>query len=205
MNTDLQKTYDRIASDWMKDHSSDDWWVPGTDYFLSQLPEGATVLDVGCGAGIKSKYIQGKGYQVTGIDFSSKFIELAQTTSPKSEFQVLPMEEINTLPSVFDAVFAQASLLHIPKNQVADILAKVVEKTVVGGLVYVAVKETKEGQPDEAVRKESDYGYEYERFFSYYSMPELEGYFKNANLSVVWKDSSNYGQTTWLQIIGKRC
>jgi 2-polyprenyl-3-methyl-5-hydroxy-6-metoxy-1,4-benzoquinol methylase len=55
-NKDLKNTYNKIASDWVRDHSSDDWWVEGTDIFLSLLSPGATILDVGCGGGHKTQY-----------------------------------------------------------------------------------------------------------------------------------------------------
>lgn len=73
----LKETYNKIADDWFKDHKVDDWWVEGTDQFISLLKPGASVLDVGCGAGLKSKYLSEKGLQVVGIDFSDKFIERA--------------------------------------------------------------------------------------------------------------------------------
>ncbi len=54
---DLKETYNRIAKDWMKDHHQDNWWIEGTDKYLSFLKPGASILDVGCGAGVKSKNI----------------------------------------------------------------------------------------------------------------------------------------------------
>lgn len=52
-----KQTYNKIAEDWHRHHSSDDWWVAGTDHLISLLPVGATALDVGCGSGVKSKYL----------------------------------------------------------------------------------------------------------------------------------------------------
>jgi hypothetical protein len=54
------------------------------------------------------------------------------------------------------------------------------------------------------VRKENDYGYEYERFFSYYSLPELEGYLKDLEMAVVWKDAKRSGKTEWIQVIAQK-
>ena len=59
----LKETYNKIAEQWRRDHQSDDWWVLGTDKFISLLPNGATVLDVGCGAGTKSKHFSVKDYK----------------------------------------------------------------------------------------------------------------------------------------------
>jgi len=54
-NINLRNTYNKIAKDWNKDHSGDDWWIKGADNFLSILPKGASVIDIGCGGGYKSK------------------------------------------------------------------------------------------------------------------------------------------------------
>ena len=77
-NTNLKNTYNKIAEEWVKDHDKDTWWQEGTDAFLSLLPKGSTVLDVGCGGGIKTKYIADKGFKAAGIDFSEEMIKVAK-------------------------------------------------------------------------------------------------------------------------------
>jgi 2-polyprenyl-3-methyl-5-hydroxy-6-metoxy-1,4-benzoquinol methylase len=68
MNT--RETYNRIAEDWVHDHAQDTWWIAGTDTFVSLLPDGARVLDVGCAGGVKAQYLTDKGLHVVGIDNS---------------------------------------------------------------------------------------------------------------------------------------
>src|SRR3989338_2374515 len=108
---DLKETYNRIAEDWHRDHTSDDWWVEGTNAFIQKLPVGSHVLDVGCGSGVKSKYFIDHGFKVTGIDISDKLLEIARREAPEGEFKVLSMTELDSMPETFDGVFAQASLL----------------------------------------------------------------------------------------------
>ncbi len=200
----LKETYNRIAEDWYKDHQDDDWWIDGTGKFLSLLKAGDRVLDVGCGAGIKSKYLVEKGMEVTGIDFSEKFIELAKKEAPKASFQVLDMREVESLGQQFEGVFAQASLLHIPKKEIREVLEGLVSVLKAEGYLYVAVKGRRMEEVEEGVRVEKDYGYEYSRFFSYYLMEELEEYFKSFNLDIVYRNVKRVGQTEWLQIIGRK-
>lgn len=203
---DLKETYNRIAEDWHRDHLSDDWWREGTDAFIETLQPGARVLDVGCGSGVKSKYLVDHGLRVTGIDISEKLLDIARREVPKGEFKVFSMTDLDSMSEIFDGVFAQASLLHIPRKDAGGIVEKMVKRLVQGGHLYIAVKETREGKPEEGITKENDYGYEYERFFSYFTMNELEQYLTDAGLTIVSKlrNPNKSGKTVWLQIIGKK-
>src|SRR3989344_8338892 len=118
---DLKSTYNRIAKDWMQDHHGDTWWVEGTDKYLSFLDPNASVLDVGCGAGVKSKYITSKGFRVTGIDFSEEMIALAKADVSTASFAVKDIKQSLGFEQEFDGVFAQAVLLHIPKKEVSEV------------------------------------------------------------------------------------
>jgi SAM-dependent methyltransferase len=204
MANDLKSTYNYIAEDWVKDHAKDDWWQPGTDKFLSFLKPGATVLDVGCGGGIKSAYMQQKGFVVTGMDFSEKMIEIAKREYPGPNFMVGDVYELEKIPGTFDGVFAQAVLLHIPKARALEVLTKMRDKLNPGGILYVGVKGVKaEGAEEESVT-ESDYGYEYERFFSYFSPAELRDYISKLGMLLCWDGIASSGRTEWVQIIGQQ-
>jgi SAM-dependent methyltransferase len=200
---DLKDTYNRIAEDWHNDHHQDDWWVEGTDTFISLLTPGAEVLDVGCGSGTKTKYLSERGLKVTGIDFSDKLIEIATREVHETKFLVMDMHDVPTMDQKFDGVFAQASLLHIPRNEIPDVLKGLLSVLKPGGHLYGAVNGTRLGHPDEEIKEENDYGYTYERFFSYTSMDELKAYFQDLNLNVVYENTNTVGRTNWLQIIGK--
>ncbi len=193
-----------IAEDWVRDHHSDTWWQEGTEKFLSLLPPHASILDVGCGAGVKTRYITQKGFKVTGIDFSEKMIEIARRESPDIPFEVLDMYELEKHTVKYDGVFAQASLLHIRKERIQEVVSQLRNILVPGGLLYIAVKGIREDGVQEDVKKEYDYGYEYERFFSYYSLSELETYLTQAGMDVLWTLDTLSGRTHWLQIVGKR-
>ncbi len=200
---DLKATYNKIAEDWFKDHHGDTWWQEGTEKFLTELPKNASILDVGCGAGVKSRYLTNKGFKVTGIDFSEKMIEIAKRESPEIPFEVVDVYEIDKYPKTFDGVFAQAVLLHIPKEKIRSVLAKLKGKIKPNGLLYIAVKGMRDDGVEEAVKKEDDYGYEYERFFSFFNLSELESYLKELGMEIIWKTSTTSSRADWLQIVGR--
>ena len=201
---DLKSTYNKIAKDWMKDHHGDTWWIEGTDKYLSFFTPKASLLDVGCGAGEKSKYLVKKGFGVTGIDFSDEMIKLAKEQAPAGKFFVKDIKEPLEFGNLFDGVFAQAVLLHIPKNKVVEVLKNITEPLKSDGYFYVAVKEIRPGNEDEEIVKENDYGYEYERFFSYFSLDELKDYIKKVDLQVIYENITSSGKTNWIQVVAKK-
>lgn len=84
------------------------------------LPEGSTLLDVGCGLGGPARYLAARGgWQVTGVDLSPRFIEVARmlTDLSGSSGQVkfiqadaldLPFED-----GTFDGVWTQHVAMNI--------------------------------------------------------------------------------------------
>lgn len=200
----LKDTYNKLANDWVSDHNKDVWWYEGVDKFLSLLPKGSTILDVGCGGGNKSEYMKEKGYVVTGVDFSEKMIELAKKQFPDIDFNVSDVYEIDKYPRTFDAIFAQALLLHIPKKDILKVLEKFKSRLNKGGLLFVAVKGIEEDGIEEKVHKKSNYGYDYEVFFSYYSVNELKNYLKKLGMFLISEKVTRYNKTDWIEIIAKK-
>jgi len=201
---DLKDTYNKIASDWFKDHNSDTWWVDGTNHLVSLLPPGASILDIGCGAGHKMFYLLNRGFNVMGADFSEEMIKIAKREVLGAEFKILDLYNIDSIEKTFDCIFAQAVFLHIPKKDIAEILERSKKVLKRDGLFYVAVKELRSGSPDEKVETENDYGYEYKRFFSYFTVEEIQGYFEKTGFTIIHSSMTKVGQTGWVQVIAKR-
>ncbi len=74
----------------------------------------------------------------------------------------------------FDAVFAQASLLHVPKKNIAAVINEVNRVTRPGGLIYFSVKEGSGESLDTAGR-----------FFAYYDREEMAAKFSGNGFSIV--------------------
>lgn len=188
----------------MREHHGDTWWIDGTNKYLDFFGPSATILDVGCGAGEKSKYLFKKGFNVTGIDFSEEMIKLANEQVLAGSFFVKDIKQPLGFENLFDGIFAQAVLLHFSKNEVSDVLKNIIEPLKIGGYFYIAVKELRPGNKDEEIVKESNYGYEYERFFSYFTLSELKNYIKKIGLHVVYDSITSSGKTNWIQVVAKK-
>ncbi len=203
-NDFVQDAYNKIALRWHKDHNSDDWWIEGTNNFISLLPRGAKVLDVGCGGGTKSQYLHERGMKVFGIDFSKKMIEIARRHLPTGTFAVVSAEHVDILHEKFDGVFMQAVLLHIKRDKAQDIINKMADVLNPNGYLYIAVKDKKPGRGDEEVITKAGSGYSYRMFFSYYNTQEIKQMMIAAGLTPCYETAKFSGRSNWIQVIGKK-
>lgn len=83
------------------------------DPFLALLPDGAHVLDLGCGSGRPvAAHMISRGFRVTGIDSSPSLIALCRERFPDHEWQVADMRSVD-LGRRFDAILAWNSFFHL--------------------------------------------------------------------------------------------
>lgn len=85
------------------------------------LPEGARVLDVGCGPGWTSTFLARMGYNVTGFDVAPDMVTLAQKRAAREgvgvqcAFVVADSETFDFSPE-FDAVVVYDTLHHVQRE-----------------------------------------------------------------------------------------
>ncbi|MDR1266838.1 MAG: class I SAM-dependent methyltransferase [Holosporales bacterium] len=58
------------------------------DFIASLVPNGSTILDMGCGPGLYAKRLSEKGFDVTGVDFSENSIEYAKAHDNRSKYRI---------------------------------------------------------------------------------------------------------------------
>jgi 2-polyprenyl-3-methyl-5-hydroxy-6-metoxy-1,4-benzoquinol methylase len=85
------------------------------DVLRTQLPEGAEVLDVGCGNGVISRSLGEKGFNVRGIDISEKTIARARELNkfPNVRFEAVSAEQLVADGNRYHAVICSEVLEHL--------------------------------------------------------------------------------------------
>lgn len=106
--------------------------------FLSYLPKQASILDLGCGTGRDSLYFKNLGYSVLPLDASEKMCEIATSTTGikaiKKTFEELCFKE------QFDGIWACASLLHVSRGSLPQILCRINKSLTPKGILYMSFK-----------------------------------------------------------------
>lgn len=162
--------------------------------FTSHLPENGTILELGSATGRDARYFSSKGYKVTCTDIIPEALEkLSQEGFETSEFDFRsePREEWN---NHFDGFFANAVLLHAPKDvfekAVANI-SKVLKKNGVAGFSL------KTGQGEEITEEKMDAP----RYFNYHNEEEIRNMLSALPFEIV--SISHADNDKWLHIIVK--
>lgn len=137
--------------------------------FISRLPSNAKIIDIGCGPGRDAKVFSDYGFEVIGIDFSSKMIETARQNAPKGSFYIMDIEKLTFPPEFFDGAWASCALLHISKQNIPPVLHKIHALLKPKGCFYLSVKQS---NIDEAFEEDSRYG-GLEKYWSFYKQDEL--------------------------------
>lgn len=106
--------------------------------FLDLLPGGAFILDFGCGSGRDSKYFLDKGYVVTAIDGSEELCKIASDIigQPVRHMLFQELDEEN----VYDGIWACASILHLPKEDLRSVFEKMTDALKPEGILYASFK-----------------------------------------------------------------
>jgi len=106
--------------------------------FLKHVPTQGRILDAGCGVGRDSKFFLSKGYEVVAFDGSIEMVKIASKLLGKDALHML-FQDMNFC-SEFDAVWANASLLHVPYENLREVIESCHKALLPTGILYSSFK-----------------------------------------------------------------
>jgi SAM-dependent methyltransferase len=169
-----------------------------SEKFLALIPQVSRILDLGCGSGRDAAIFSRLGHDVIGIDFSDRLIEIAKRRRCSARFFVMDMKELDFI-SVFDGIWANASLMFLPKKEVPGVISECKRLLAPKGILYLSVKKGK----GEGLAKDSRYD-DRTHYISLYSKKELETIIKKAGFrileSYLEKKKNAYDDVTWINV-----
>ena len=136
LNTN-QQYYEQNAQDFYDSTVSVDMQTL-YEQFLPLIPDGGSILDAGCGAGRDSKAFLDIGFDVDAFDASEKLALLASELTGKKVEVALFQTYQNK--KTFDAIWACASLLHVPLIELPGVFSSLANMLKTGGYFYCSFK-----------------------------------------------------------------
>ena len=108
------------------------------EHFIKYVPKGSLVLDFGCGSGRDTKAFREMGYNVEACDGSEKLCRLASDFAGINVkcMDFMGLDEVEK----YDAIWACATLLHVPSIKLPYLLSKMKDALRNKGIIYMSFK-----------------------------------------------------------------
>ena len=172
------------------------WSSPTLDNELTQyleLLKGRNILDLGIGEGQNSIALSKLGYNVTGVDCSSKALDICRSNCNNIELIEEDIRNFYIQTNKYDLIISRFVLHFLHKNDVFSIIKNIKNNIKTNGLVYISVFSTndpglkfKHNSPDfdtlenNVFHKISDNTYS-----SYFSKDEILNLFSGFNTILI--------------------
>ena len=129
------------------DASADDFWEGTRDHDVSQniaaLLRHITgtppfvILDFGCGPGRDLAQFRALGHAPIGLDGSPRFVSMARAFADVPVWQQ-DFLQLALPPAHFDGVFANATLFHVPAQELPRVLSELRASLKPGGVLFTS-------------------------------------------------------------------
>lgn len=127
-----------------------------------------TILDFGCGPGRDLKTFAALGHVPIGLEGAARFVEMARTDTGCEVWQQ-DFLRLDLPDARFDGVFANASLFHVPSEQLPTVLRQLHDTLKPGGVLFSS-------NP----RGENEEGWNRGRYGRYHDLAAWRGWMTNA-------------------------
>ncbi len=139
--------------------------------FAALLPEGARILDLGCGPGHYAAWFAAQGFTVEALDASGEMVALAASRPGVSARQGR-FEDLPETPT-YHGIWANFSLLHLPRAELPAQMRRIKHALYPSGLLHLAMK-LGEGEGHDRLG----------RFYAYWGEDELEALLLEAGFTI---------------------
>jgi cyclopropane fatty-acyl-phospholipid synthase-like methyltransferase len=129
----------RRPIEYPKDAERERLWY---ERFVAMLPDGARVLDLGCGNG--ESYLGdlcARGFRAVGVDLSHRQAVRAHARCPHAVVVEGDMAEVEFAGGVFDGVLSYHAIWNLPRQEHAAVFARVRRWLAVGGVALLTMAE----------------------------------------------------------------
>ncbi len=135
--------------------------LPEMQAFAGLLPAGARLLDLGCGPGQYAEWFAARGFVVEAWDGAAEMVARAAARPGVAARQA--MFDALEADTIYHGIWANFSLLHLPRAALPGQLRRIKRALIPGGLLHLGMKL---GQGEATDRLG--------RFYAYWGEEELE-------------------------------
>ena len=180
---DVQGSYDQVADEYAHkfldefDHKPLDREL--LDRFAREVSGKGLAVDLGCGPGQVARYLTARGVDCMGIDLSPQMVEQARRANPTITFQQGDMRRLDLPDGALAGIAAFYSIIHIPRDQVPDVLVELHRVLKPDGLLLMSFH-----AGDETRHIDEFFGKQVSLDFRFFQRAEMDKQLRAAGFSV---------------------
>jgi SAM-dependent methyltransferase len=131
--------YDAEAAGYDSTRSQELFERPWLERALADVPQGAAVLDLGCGTGAPiGVFLNAQGYALTGVDFSTEMLAQFRARLPGATAICTDMRALD-LGQQFDAIIDWGAFFHLTMEEQRAALPRIAGHLAPGGRLLLTV------------------------------------------------------------------
>ncbi len=138
----VREGYDHCSADYAAARAGES--QAGLGALLERIPPGSRVLDLGCGAGVPVTALLARTHRVTGVDFSREQAQRARANAPGARILESDIMSLELEPESLDAVVSFYAIFHLPREEHAELFARIYRWLAPGGYLLATVSRARE-------------------------------------------------------------
>jgi SAM-dependent methyltransferase len=196
----VERGYDRMAEHYLASKVPLSPAIEATLAALTAgLGDGAAILDLGCGAGVPVTQWLAARFAVTGVDLSARQLALARENVPGATFLKADMGAVNFPAGAIDAVVALYAIIHLPREEVPTLLARIARWLRPGGR-FLATWPLDAWEGEEADWQ----GWGAPMWWSHHGADDNLALLRDAGFAISSAARLTEGGETWLWVLARR-
>jgi len=142
VTSETVRSYDRDAAAYVaRTAAVPDSVRAALEQLAARLGPGARVVEIGSGGGRDALLMEQLGLAVRRTDVTPAFVALLREQGHACDHLDPLVDDLTSPEGPYDAVWANASLLHVARADLPTVLGRLAEVTRPGGLLQVSLKE----------------------------------------------------------------
>lgn len=176
---DAIQTWNKVSQQYSDKFNQLEIYNKTYDAFLDLLPNAAEILEVACGPGTITGFLQKNrpDIKIDATDLSHEMIKLAAIAAPEASFRVLDCRDLQQIEKRYNAIICGFCLPYLNVTEVERFISDCKQLLKKDGILYLSFIEGK--QEDSKAQKSSDG--KYELFVHYYPTEIIAGILSKYN------------------------
>lgn len=169
-------------------------WI---NFSLGQLPQGASILEIGSGHGREAAYMETHGFRVTRSDGAQAWVDFLANQGHDALLINAVRDDFGHTVRQHQMVFANAVMPHFTPGELATVLTKIGASLPAGGLLAFSVKQ---GQGERWVNEKLG---TQRRYIYHWDKDDLKGLVEASGYKIVFIETDIPGDLpthTWINL-----